>query len=297
MNEFWKWWQNLPGQISPVIFELGGFKLQYYGLMYLAGFAAIYSLVMYRVKNKEFNISSNHIESLSTMMIIGVLLGGRLGYVIFYNLSYYLKHPLEIFIPFSFADGITFTGISGMSYHGGLIGVIAAAWIFSLRNKLDFWEISDLYVPAVPLGYTFGRLGNFINGELYGRITTAPFGMYFPYAPGPALRHPSQLYEAFFEGIFLFVILWNLRKYNQIRGAMIAFYLMGYGIVRFFIEFFREPDAHMGFIFLSFSAGQVLCSAMVIAGAGLYLYLYQENKSRMMLEPVKNSIGYSYKRP
>jgi len=275
MNEFWHWWQNLPEQISPVIIELGGFKLQYYGLMYLAGFAVIYSLVMYRIKHEEFNISLNHIEPLSTMMILGVILGGRLGYVIFYNLSHYLKHPLQIFIPFSFSNGITFTGISGMSYHGGLLGVIAATWIFAFRNKLNFWEIADLYVPAVPLGYTFGRLGNFINGELYGRITTSCFGMYFPYAPGPALRHPSQLYEAFFEGIFLFAILWKLRKYNHIRGSMIALYLMGYGIIRFVIEFFREPDAHMGFVFLFFSAGQVLCSVMVMAGGLLLLYLYR----------------------
>jgi len=291
INEFWHWWQNLPGQINPVIIEFGGFKLQYYGLMYLAGFSVIYSLVMYQIKNKEFNVSFAHIESLSTAMILGVILGGRLGYVLFYNLSYYLRHPLEIFIPFSFSNGITFTGISGMSYHGGLIGVIIAAWIFTFRNKLDFWEIADLYVPAIPLGYTFGRLGNFINGELYGRITTASFGMYFPYAPGPSLRHPSQLYEAFFEGIFLFAILWKLRKYNHIHGAMMAFYLMGYGIIRFCIEFFRQPDAHMGFVFLYFSAGQILCSAMIIAGAGLYLYLCQRDKKRMILKPVEKSIG------
>ena len=283
INEFWHWWQNLPSHINPVIIEFGGFKLQYYGLMYLAGFSLIYSLVIYQIKNKEFNVSFAHIESLSTAMILGVILGGRLGYVLFYNLSYYLRHPLEIFIPFSFSNGITFTGISGMSYHGGLIGVIIAAWIFTFRKKLDFWEIADLYVPAIPLGYTFGRLGHFINGELYGRITTANFGMYFPYAPGPALRHPSQLYEAFFEGIFLFAILWKLRKYNHIHGTMMAFYLMGYGIIRFCIEFFRQPDAHMGFVFLYFSAGQILCSAMIMAGAGLYLYLYQRDKKRMIL--------------
>lgn len=283
MNQFWHWWQNLPGQINPVIIELGGFKLQYYGLMYLAGFAVIYALVAYRIKNREFNISLKLIESLSTTLIIGVILGGRLGYVIFYNLSHYLRHPLEIFLPFDFSNGVTFTGISGMSYHGGLIGVIIAAWVFTLRNKLDFWEIADLFIPAIPLGYTFGRIGNFINGELFGRITTSCFGMYFPYAPGPALRHPSQLYEAFFEGIFLFAVLWNLRKHIRTPGAMLALYLMGYGIIRFGIEFFREPDAHMGFVFLFFSAGQVLCSFMIISGAGLYLYLHYRNKNRVML--------------
>jgi phosphatidylglycerol:prolipoprotein diacylglycerol transferase len=211
-------------------------------------------------------------------MILGLIVGARLGYVLFYNFSYYLRHPLEIILPISFSNSVTFTGISGMSYHGGLIGVIFATWLYVRKAKLDWWSIVDLYIPAIPLGYTFGRLGNFINGELYGRVTTSSIGMYFPLAPTKELRHPSQLYEAFFEGIFLFAILWSIRKIKMPNGAMLALYLIGYGTVRFFIEYFREPDAHIGFVFLSFSMGQILCSLMIAAGIGLYFYLRrQEN--------------------
>jgi phosphatidylglycerol:prolipoprotein diacylglycerol transferase len=191
-------------------------------------------------------------------------------------MSYYFHHPFEIFLPFSFSNGITFTGILGMSYHGGLIGVLLFSAIFIYRNRLDFWGICDLYVPVIPLGYTFGRLGNFINGELFGRITESPIGMYFPLAPGPMRRHPSQLYEAFFEGLFLFFILWCFRKKNWPRGTMLSFYLIGYGLIRFIIEFFRQPDAQIGFVFLSFSMGQVLCSIMIVCGIFLLFYLYRK---------------------
>jgi len=133
--------------------------------------------------------------------------------------------------------------------------------------------MADLIVPCIPLGYTFGRVGNFINGELYGRVTTHAIGMYFPFAPGVGRRHPSQLYEAFFEGIVLFVVLWTLKSRVTTRGAMLAIYLMGYGLVRFFIEYARQPDAHLGFILFSLSMGQLLCLAMMMAGGGLLVYL------------------------
>ena len=279
MNDLLIWWQHMPEKMNPVIFEIGGFKLQYYGLMYIVGFAITYMLVVYRVKReKEFSVSGEEIQNLITYMIVGLIVGARLGYVLFYNLSYYLKNPLEIFLPFSFTNGITLTGISGMSFHGGLIGILVLSWIYTRKSGVKFWDMADLFVPVVPLGYTFGRLGNFINGELYGRITSAPIGMYFPLAPGSNLRHPSQLYEAFFEGIFLFIVLWSLRKVQKPRGAMLAFYLIGYGIVRFFIEYFRQPDAHIGFIFMSFSMGQLLCGLMVAGGIVLYLYLNQIEK-------------------
>ena len=221
----------------------------------------------------------DQIKDLTTYIILGLVVGARLGYVLFYNLSYYLKHPLEIILPFSFSNGVTFTGISGMSYHGGLIGVILVAWLYIRKAKLDWWSGVDLYIPAIPLGYTFGRLGNFINGELFGRVTTSSIGMYFPMAKAGELRHPSQLYEAFFEGIFLFAILWSIRKIKMPKGAMLALYLIGYGTVRFFIEYFREPDAHIGFVFFSFSMGQILCSLMIAAGVALYIYLQRQAKS------------------
>jgi phosphatidylglycerol:prolipoprotein diacylglycerol transferase len=138
--------------------------------------------------------------------------------------------------------------------------------------------MADLIVPCIPLGYTFGRIGNFINGELYGRVTTHPIGMFFPFAPGPGRRHPSQLYEAFFEGIVLFVVLWAVKGRIAIRGAMLALYLMGYGLVRFFIEYARQPDAHLGFILLRLSMGQILCLAMMLAGAILLIVLKQHQR-------------------
>jgi phosphatidylglycerol:prolipoprotein diacylglycerol transferase len=280
MYDFQTWWQHLPQNISPVIFEIGWFKLQYYGLMYLVAFAITFFLVLYRLKReKRFEFTTDQIKDIATYLILGLIVGARLGYVLFYNFSYYIKHPLEIIIPFSFSNGITFTGISGMSYHGGLIGAAFATWVYVYKTKLDWWSGVDLFVPVIPLGYTFGRLGNFINGELFGRLTTSPIGMYFPMAPAGELRHPSQLYEAFFEGIFLFVILWSIRKIKLPNGAMLALYLIGYGVVRFFIEYFREPDAHLGFIFLSFSMGQILCSLMIGAGILLYFYLWRRKSS------------------
>lgn len=280
VEEFRDWWQHLPQHIDPVIFSIGSFKLQYYGLMYIVAFAITFFLVLYRIKREDrFEITSDQVKDLTTYMILGLVVGARLGYVIFYNLSYYLKHPLEIVLPFSFSDGVTFTGISGMSYHGGLIGVILASWLYIHKAGLDWWNLVDLYVPAIPLGYTFGRLGNFINGELFGRVTTSSIGMYFPMARAGELRHPSQLYEAFFEGIFLFAILWSIRRIKMPTGAMLAFYLIGYGTVRFVIEYFRQPDEHLGFVFLSFSMGQILCSLMIVGGIALYFFLKKREKA------------------
>lgn len=274
MNTFINWWQNLPENFSPVIFQIGSFSLHYYGLMYIIAFAITYGLVTYRIRTESrFSVSSEQAKDLMLYMILGLIIGARIGYVLFYNFSYYLIHPLEIIIPFRFENGITFTGISGMSFHGGLLGVIASTCMFARKSNLTLYEIADLFIPAIPLGYTFGRLGNFINGELYGRVTRQAIGMHFPQAPGPELRHPSQLYEAFFEGIFLFGLLWGLRRFKQPMGAMLAFYLIGYGTVRFFIEYFRQPDEHLGLIFISLSMGQLLSAAMIGVGILLYLYL------------------------
>ena len=216
-NGFWNWWQHLPAKMDPVLFEIGSFKLQYYGLMYILAFAIAYGLVLYRIRNEtRFAIAGGHVEGLMINAMFGLIIGARLGYVFFYNFFYYLHHPLEIIIPFDLSNGFRFVGITGMSYHGGLIGVIFASWLYVRKAGLDFREMADLFVPVVPIGYTFGRFGNFINGELFGRATSAPIGMYFPMAPGFELRHPSQLYEAFFEGIFLFLIL---RVFTSIVGT------------------------------------------------------------------------------
>jgi phosphatidylglycerol---prolipoprotein diacylglyceryl transferase len=270
---FTYWWQHLPENLSPVLFEIGPLSLRYYGMMYIVAFATVFFMVRYRLRTENrFQIGKQQVGDLITAMIVGLILGARLGYVAFYNLSYYLSHPLEILLPFEFSNGIRFIGIAGMSYHGGLIGVILATLWYCRKNHISFWEITDLFIPVIPLGYTFGRLGNFINAELYGRITQSPIGMLFPGAPGDALRHPTQLYEAFFEGIFLFILLWSIRKLKWPAGGLFGIYLAGYGGVRFFIEFFREPDAHIGFVFLSLTMGQLLCAAMIVGGAVLYGY-------------------------
>ena len=276
MGGFLYWWRHLPEKMDPVLFSLGPLRVQWYGLMYIIAFLLVYLMARSRAKSERrfLPYDDEFLKNILTWGFIGVLAGGRLGYVLFYNLNYYLRHPLEIILPFSFEGGFHFTGISGMSYHGGIIGVIVSCVIFCRRHKADFWNLCDLFFPISALAYTFGRLGNFINGELYGRVTSSPLGMHFPSSPNPSeLRHPSQLYEALLEGIVLGTVLMLLRKKALPKGAMAALYLFGYGFARFFIEYFRQPDAHLGFVLLRFSMGQVLCLAMMAVAAGLFLYL------------------------
>ena len=263
-------WQSIPANLSPNLLTIGSFQLRYYSLMYLAAFACTYILVMHRIKREGYPYTAEQVQDFFVWAILGVIVGGRLGYVFFYNFGYYLQHPLEILFPFEFDGGFRFVGISGMSYHGGVIAILAASIVFCRRRKIDFWRFADLVCPAIPLGYTFGRIGNFINGELYGRPADVPWGMVFPLDPTGRLRHPSQLYEAFFEGIVLFIVLYLIRKKGRFDGALFAFYLIGYGAVRFFIEFYREPDAQLGFILGPLSMGQLLCFLMIGAGAAIY---------------------------
>jgi phosphatidylglycerol:prolipoprotein diacylglycerol transferase len=265
-------WQQIPYQLSPNLFTIGSFQLRYYSLMYLVAFAVVYFLTVYRIKNENYKYTSENIQDYLVWAMIGVILGARFGYALFYNFGYYLQHPLEIILPFDFSNGIKFVGLSGMSYHGGLIGVVIMSILFCRKHKINFWHFVDLLIPAVPLGYTFGRIGNFINGELYGRITTVPWGMYFPLDPSQSLRHASQLYEALFEGIVLFILLWLIRKKKMFDGFLIGIYICGYGFVRFFIEFFREPDAQLGFVLGFNTMGQVLCILMMLAGIAIILW-------------------------
>ena len=261
-------WQQLPAHISPYLFSIGSFQLRYYSLMYIVAFAIVYFLVLYRIKHENYKYTAENIQDYLVWAMIGVLIGARLGDVLIYNFSYFAQHPLEIFLPFDFSNGIRFTGISGMSYHGGLIGVIIMTILFCRKRKIDFWKFTDLLCPAIPLGYTFGRIGNFINGELFGRVTTVPWGMYFPLDPTRSLRHPSQLYEAAFEGIFLFIVLWLMRKKKRFDGFLVGMYICGYGLTRFIIEFFREPDYVVGPI----SIGQLLCLLMMLGGIALLIW-------------------------
>jgi len=271
MKDFISHWNNLPEHINPVFLSMGHLQLRYYGLMYLVAFTITYFLVLSRIRKENIAFKKEVIDNYFIWAILSVLIGGRLGYALFYNLGYYIKHPLEVFLPFDIDNGFQYTGLYGMSYHGALIGVILASIGFCLKYKLNFWLFVDLLAPVVPLGYTFGRLGNFINGELYGRITTMPWGMYFPLDPAHQLRHPSQLYEALLEGLFLFVVLWSLRKKVTVPGVIFSFYLIGYGAIRFILEFFREPDHQLGFILGPFSMGQVLCFTMILTGVIIFI--------------------------
>ncbi len=261
------WWQHIPGTINPNIIDIGFFQVRYYSLMYLIAFAATYWLVLYRIKKQKHDFNRETLQNYFLWAILGVMIGGRLGYVLFYDFPYFLEHPLEIISPFHLSnEGVVYTGISGMSYHGGLIGVVLMTLLFCQKNKIKVFKLTDLLAPAFPLGYTFGRIGNFINGELYGRATSVPWGMYFPLDQTHQLRHPSQLYEAFFEGIFLFIILWRLKERKLFDGFLSSLYLIGYGFIRFFIEFVREPDSQLGFIFGPLSMGQILCICMILGG-------------------------------
>lgn len=281
MNDFLLWWQQLPSQMNPVLFSVGAFAIRWYGMMYIIAFGVVYLLSRYRIQNEKLPFDRSYVGDALTWAMIGVVLGGRLGYILFYGMSSFLADPLGTLIPWIPVPGggCRFAGITGMSYHGGVIGVILALLAFTLSRKKAFFETFDLFIPAIPLGYTFGRLGNFINGELYGRVTDSALGMYFPLAPTYELRHPSQLYEAFFEGIVLFILLWLLRKKSPFPGFLSATYLFGYGFVRFFIEYVREPDSQLGFVFLNFSMGQVLCFVMMVAGVAVFLFNSSSAKS------------------
>lgn len=261
-------WSTIPSMIDPVFFEIGPFSIRYYSLMYIVAIGLGYMIVMHRIKYEKFPYTKDIIENYAVWFIVGMILGGRLGYVVFYNLPYFIQHPLEIISPVSFGkNGLQFTGIRGISYHGGLIGILTASFIFCKKYKYSYLNFGDMIAPLAPLCYLFGRIGNFMNGELYGRQTTSPLGMYFPMDDEGLLRHPSQLYEAFLEGILLFIIMWNIRKIKRLKNLHLSIYLAGYGIARFIAEFFREPDEHIGFLIFHLSMGQLLCLAMIAAGA------------------------------
>jgi phosphatidylglycerol:prolipoprotein diacylglycerol transferase len=273
MDQLIYFWQHIPENIKPYIIRIGEFEIRYYGLMYIVAFSVVYFLSLYRLTKESFDYSKITLENYFVWAILGLMLGARFGYVFFYNFNYYLAHPLEIILPFSFSNGFHFTGLAGMSYHGGLIGVLLATGIFCYKNQINYLGFVDFLIPSIPLGYTFGRLGNFINGELYGRITNVPWGMYFPLDASGQLRHPSQLYEAFFEGIFLFAILWGMRKIKTFNGFFLSLYIIGYGTVRLIIEFVREPDSHIGIFFSYVTMGQILCLIMIITGIILFFVL------------------------
>jgi phosphatidylglycerol---prolipoprotein diacylglyceryl transferase len=248
-------------QIDPILFSLGPLHIRWYGLMYVLGFLASYYLVQKQIREFRFHQLGEQFENLNMVLIVAVVIGGRLGYVLFYNFSYYLAHPLEI--------PATWSG--GMSFHGACLALVLGGWLFCRKKQIDFWRAADLYTATIPIGIGLGRIGNFINGELYGRLTSMPWGMVFPDG-GPLPRHPSQLYESLLEGLLLFVLLWTMRRkpWRQNKywphGSVFALFLSGYGCLRILVENFREPDQQLGFFLGLFTMGQVLSGAMVISG-------------------------------
>jgi phosphatidylglycerol:prolipoprotein diacylglycerol transferase len=246
--------------------------------MYLIGFLSSYFLVRRQVRELHANAADNskgtieedykQVEGMFFFLVMGVVLGGRLGYVIFYNLSWYLQHPTDIIA----------TWHGGMSFHGGAAGAIIAGWLYCRKNGLDFLFWADRFVITAPVGLGFGRLGNFINGELYGRPTDVPWGMVFPDG-GFIPRHPSQLYEAMLEGVLLFVILWPLRQRETAPGTLTGIFFMLYAMCRITVEFFREPDRQLGFILAGWlTMGQLLSLGFFIGGAGVLLYALKKKK-------------------
>lgn len=261
-------------EIDPVAFSIFGFEVHWYAIMYLIGFALAYMLMRRRLHHEPFRSTDkpgvwtrDDIEDLLIHAIFGVLLGGRLGYVVFYQPGYYLQHPLEI---------ITGVRTGGMSFHGGVIGVVIGMLIYGLRRKRPFLQVADFLVPAVPLGLFCGRMGNFINGELWGRPApeSLPWAMIFP-TGGDIARHPSQLYEALTEGLGLFIVLWLYARKPRYRGQVAALFLFGYGLARFVCEFFREPDSFLGLLSMGLSMGQWLSAPMIIAGIVLWSWAQQ----------------------
>ena len=249
---------------DPVVFSLGPLAVRWYGLMYLLAFASFWWLGTRRIGSGLAPITREQFDDLLFGGIVGVILGGRLGYVLFYKPAYYLSHPLEIFAIWQ----------GGMSFHGGFLGVLVAMAFVARRHRINWWDLMDFVAPLVPLGLGFGRLGNFINGELWGRVTDGPWGMVFRDA-GSLPRHPSQLYQMALEGIALFVLLWWFSSKPRPRAQVSALFLIGYGAFRFIGEFAREPDSFLGLLLLGLSMGQWLSVPMMLAGIGLFFWSRQ----------------------
>jgi len=293
---------SFPSWLKPEI--IPGLPLRWYGLMYVFAFAVAFLLYRRQIRERRFPMTEDQLYSLFTWGILGLLLGARLFSALIYSGDRYIREPWLIFWPF---ENGRFTGLMGMSYHGGAFGGLAALILYCRAKRFSFRELGDMYTASIPLGYTFGRLGNFINAELYGRVTTGPLGMVFPEQSTRLLpvseawvrdaaektgtvisgglvnlpRHPSQLYEMLFEGIILWAVIWFFRNRKPFKGFLIGLYFFGYGIFRFFIEYFREPDADLGYRIefikstlspayahppFSFSTGQILCFLMIVFG-------------------------------
>ena len=252
---------------NPVLLKMGPLKVRWYGVMYVVAFFVAYFLLKAEVRKKAFPLDKDGVYDLLSYAALGVILGGRLGYVLVYNLPYYLSHPLDILAVWK----------GGMSFHGGFLGVIVAGWLFCRRRHLPFLRLADLAVLPVPIGLFMGRMGNFINGELFGRATDVPWCMEFPMG-GPVCRHPSQLYEASMEGILLFSILFFLSRKTLPEGVLFGTFIGLYGLFRTIGEIFRQPDPQLGFLLGPVTMGQVLSIPMILIGAAIVLTRFRVSR-------------------
>jgi phosphatidylglycerol:prolipoprotein diacylglycerol transferase len=256
--------------IDPIAIELGPLKIHWYGIMYLVGFVGFWWLGLMRARQPHSPVRPEQIGDMLFYGVLGVILGGRIGYILFYSLPAFFENPL---ILFQIWEG-------GMSFHGGLIGVVIAAWIYSRCHSVGFVRLCDFVAPLVPIGLGAGRIGNFINGELWGAPTSLPWGMVFSGA-GPLARHPSQLYETLLEGVVLFVILWVFSRKPRPAGAVSGLFLVGYGIFRFLVEFVRVPDAHIGYLAFDWlTLGQLLTLPMIVIGVIIMALAYRHRDQR-----------------
>lgn len=250
--------------IDPVLWSFGPFQIRYYGLFFVLGFVIAYFLFNYLAKRKELSITKEDITDLFLYVIAGTILGARIFYVFVYNLTFYLDNPSEIIAIWH----------GGLSFHGALIGAVIAVLIFTKKKKIDFYEIADLSVIPLALGLALGRLGNFTNGELYGRITDVPWAFRFPDAEG--FRHPSQIYESF-KNFTIFLALWAIKDKKLPKGFMFWLFVVMYSALRFIVEFFRQPDPQVGFIIGFLTMGQVLSIVMFVVGVYFLRKVYKKS--------------------
>ncbi|MFM7697309.1 MAG: prolipoprotein diacylglyceryl transferase [Limnohabitans sp.] len=258
-------------QFDPVALSLGPVSIHWYGITYLVAFMLFLGLARWRLRHEPYATLASQgvwttqlIDDLMTYGVLGVVLGGRIGYCLFYKLGYYAQHPLEILYVWQ----------GGMSFHGGMLGVIGAMALAAWQSKRHWLEITDFVAPCVPTGLAAGRMGNFINGELWGRAAdpSLPWAMVFPQSGSDMPKHPSQIYQFLLEGLLLFVVLWVVSRKQRPTGWVSGVFLVGYGSLRFVAEYFREPDAHLGLLSLGLSMGQWLCVPMVLVGVGLMVW-------------------------
>ncbi|AFT68752.1 Prolipoprotein diacylglyceryl transferase 2 [Alloalcanivorax dieselolei B5] len=258
-------------QIDPVLVSLGPLQIHWYGLMYMIGFVGGWWLAKTRAQRPDSGWTREQVNDLLFYMALGVILGGRVGYVLFYGFDRFLDNPLWLFQ--------IWTG--GMSFHGGALGVLFAFWLFARRTGKRYFQVADFAVPMVPIGLGAGRFGNFINGELWGRASDMPWAMVFPTDPMGVSRHPSQLYEFFLEGVVLFLVLWIYSAKPRPAGSVTGLFGIGYGLSRILVEFFREPDAHIGYLAGGWlTMGMLLSLPMVLIGAAMVVWAYRHDQRR-----------------